>query len=247
MAKPRGEALAEERTLPGEPGYHAHLARYERASSRLRAGISVLDAGSGAGYGAAVLATGNRRVVGVDYSHAAVAFATDRYGAQAEFVEGDVIDLPFPDSLFDAVTCFEVIEHIECPELLVTELAHVLKSDGVLFVSTPHERMERLHIAATDGSHNPYHVHPLDPRSLRRLLRHSFRRVRIYGQSEDLGVVHLVLKSTDIFGLRLRVSRETRETVRKIAASKGPIRQPQFRFSRLIGRSAAALMAEAAK
>jgi SAM-dependent methyltransferase len=43
----------------------------------------------------------------------------------------------FAAASFDAVLCFEVLEHVECPERGVSEIARVLRPGGVLVGSTP--------------------------------------------------------------------------------------------------------------
>lgn len=249
------DALDGERVLPGGPHYAVHLARYRWADSRLPAEIAVLDAGSGAGFGAGILAGRGRRVSGVDYSATAVSHATAEYGSRATFVVGSVLDLPFADDTFDAVTCFEVIEHVEAPAVLVAELHRVLRPGGTLYISTPHALMERLNEETTSNPHLHYHVSPLVPRDLRRLLRARFRHVTLYGQARDLGVAHLLLQSLDRRGLRLRLRPSRREALRRVlkpapgpasVEAGSPLEVPQ-RFSRLLASSAAMTMAVARK
>ena len=43
----------------------------------------------------------------------------------------------FADASFDAVLCFEVLEHVQRPEQAVAEIARVLRPNGVLVGSTP--------------------------------------------------------------------------------------------------------------
>jgi SAM-dependent methyltransferase len=241
------DELGEQRVVPGGCHYHPHIARYERASERIPAGFRVLDAGTGTGYGAALLAGPGREVVAVDASQTAVDFASQRFGSEVSFQLGDVLALPFEDDSFDAVTCFEVIEHVQRSDhqRLVLELARVLKPGGVLLLSTPHARMERLHEKATGASHFEYHVGPLQPRELRALLRKRFRQVTLYGQTPDLGRLHLALKALDLFGLRLRLRPDWRRSVRGAVSSRTD--DQSFGFSRLVSRTAAMIFAEAVK
>ena len=70
-----------ERLPDDDPRFRADLARHLAAYHIARgycAGKTVLDAGCGEGYGAALLATAARRVVGVDRDWAAVAHARAR-------------------------------------------------------------------------------------------------------------------------------------------------------------------------
>ena len=45
--------------------------------------------------------------------------------------------LPFGDRCCDAITCLDVIEHVERDQSLLCELGRVLKVGGILLVSTP--------------------------------------------------------------------------------------------------------------
>lgn len=242
-----------ERVARGEPGYEAHLARYERADKRIPNGCSVLDAGSGAGYGSRLLATGARAVTGVDLSPETVEAARATHDDLVTFATADVLHLPFADGSFDAVTCFEVIEHVPEPAELVRELARVLRPGGLLFVSTPHARMERHHARRTGRGANPFHIASLTPRRLARLLAREFSSVRLYGQAQDLGRKHATLQALDPLGLRLRLAPERRERLQAALAGEArgadstPAAQAQHRFSRLLAYSAAITFAEAVK
>lgn len=54
-----------------------------------------------------------------------------------EAVGGDGHRLPFDDGGFDAVLCFEMLEHVESPHQVLTELARVCRPDGRVFLSIP--------------------------------------------------------------------------------------------------------------
>lgn len=56
------------------------------------------------------------------------------------FVCGDATQLPFEDASFDAVTMFDLIEHVPDDRAAMAEARRVLRPSGVLLVSTPHTR-----------------------------------------------------------------------------------------------------------
>lgn len=60
-------------------------------------------------------------------------------GENVQFVVGDAVDLPFADGSFDAVTMFDLLEHVEDDGRAVTEALRVLRPGGFLLVSTPNE------------------------------------------------------------------------------------------------------------
>lgn len=49
----------------------------------------------------------------------------------------DNIELPYEEIFFDVVLCQEVIEHIENPWKLFRDVSRVLKTDGILILTTP--------------------------------------------------------------------------------------------------------------
>lgn len=58
---------------------------------------------------------------------------------RVRFVCGDATDLPFEDRSFDAVTFFDVLEHIPDHKKAVAEAQRVLRPGGFILVSTPNE------------------------------------------------------------------------------------------------------------
>jgi SAM-dependent methyltransferase len=52
-------------------------------------------------------------------------------------IVADATELPFGDNKFDCVLAFEVMEHVEFPEKLISEAHRVLAKDGDLLLSVP--------------------------------------------------------------------------------------------------------------
>lgn len=152
-----------------------HRARYWWAS-RVVAGRDVLDAGCGVGYGIEILASGGAVAVsGVDVDPDAVGEAEGRFGESATaIVEGDLQDLPFDDDSFDAVVCFEAIEHVEDGGRALAELRRVLRPDGLLLVSFPNPD-------AYPGG-NQHQAHEYRPAELAAAVGEHFTHVKGYRQ-----------------------------------------------------------------
>ena len=170
-----------------------HLRRFHRLlGDRLAAFAprTILDAGCGEGFGTAALAARfpGARVVGLDASAPAVAFARAHFGAVAAFEEGSVYALPFPPGAFDAVICSEVLEHLAAPDRALAEVLRVAARGAVL--SVPREPVFR---ALSDAgralgfSPDPGHVNFFGPGQFERFVaahapgarheRHSLYRV----------------------------------------------------------------------
>lgn len=101
----------------------------------LRAGMSVLDVGSGPGTITADLAArvAPGRVVGMDASAAVVAQATADFGGEASLVSfevGDAYDLAYGDGEFDVVHAHQVLQHVDRPVDMLRELGRVAGPDG---------------------------------------------------------------------------------------------------------------------
>ena len=66
----------------------------------------------------------------------------ERYGLDRRWGDEVKDTLDFPDNYFDYVTMLAVIEHLSQPEVLISEIWRVLKSNGKLIITTPKEKAE---------------------------------------------------------------------------------------------------------
>jgi ubiquinone/menaquinone biosynthesis C-methylase UbiE len=93
-----------------------------------------LDVGTGAGTLALALAPLVGEVIGVDLVPELLASAREGAPANATFVQGDATALPYEDFSFDLSATRRTIHHVGRPELVVAELARVVKPGGRVFV-----------------------------------------------------------------------------------------------------------------
>lgn len=79
--------------------------------------------------------------MGIDLSQEGVDLATQRaslHGFPAEFVKQDIESwMEQTDEQFDLITCFEVMEHVKDPELVIKLIDKVLAPEGTVLISTP--------------------------------------------------------------------------------------------------------------
>jgi demethylmenaquinone methyltransferase / 2-methoxy-6-polyprenyl-1,4-benzoquinol methylase len=109
----------------------------------VRADDRVLDACCGTGDLAIGARSRGADVVGLDFSERMLERAA-RKEPQIEWVQGDVLALPFEDASFDAVTVGFGVRNVEDLEAGVRELRRVLRPGGrlgILEITTPRGRL----------------------------------------------------------------------------------------------------------
>jgi SAM-dependent methyltransferase len=150
----------------GEMVYE-HWHRYLLAREYAK-GKRVLDAPSGEGYGAHLMASVAESVVGIDIADEAIAHATAKYTQKnLKYIAASGTKLPFPDASFDLVVSFEMIEHIHEQAEFLDEVNRVLAPDGLFIISSPN----RPEYSDKTGYKNEFHVKELDKTELHKLLR----------------------------------------------------------------------------
>ncbi len=102
-----------------------------------------VELGCGGGQGTVGTADlGADPAVGVDFSGEQLAHARalrDQYGVDADFVRGDVTDLPLADDRFDLASSEAVFQMVEDLVGALREARRVLREGGVLVLSVPHQ------------------------------------------------------------------------------------------------------------
>ena len=216
-----------ERFVPWANGaqiYYEHLHRYAYAY-RLVDKKRVLDLGSGEGYGTAMLAERAEKAIGIEIDETAVYHAQRKYvNGKLEFIRGSILNVPLKANTWDAIVCFEVLEHIKEHDKFMAEAKRLLKGDGLLMVSTPNRAI----YTDQPNYHNPFHTKELYFDEFVDLLKRYFKYVRIYGQrvyagsnmwsmhqSKSSGYVETVVQKGDM-GFYL-TSRDKKEPVYLVA------------------------------
>ncbi len=178
------QTVAEERLGmdPASPFWGDHCSRYHFAASFCRDQV-VLDIACGTGFGGAILArAGARAVLGVDMSAEALVQARHGSAVNTGWARADGRQLPVRDGALGLITSFETIEHLHEPERFLGELRRVLRTDGLLVLSTPNA----LYTKPVAGKPaNPFHVKEFSPEELHDLLRPHFKNVQLLGQAPD--------------------------------------------------------------
>ena len=149
-------------------------------------GKRVLEIGVGSGHGCWMLRrAGAQSVTAVDLDTAKVARAVRLNAGQGGVfgVTADAQHLPFRESCFDLVTCFEVIEHVPDPERLLAGIRHTLREDGVALALDP-ERQNRL--LPLQKPWNPEHRFEYRLSGFRRAVQRHFESPQFLAWSANL-------------------------------------------------------------
>jgi 2-polyprenyl-3-methyl-5-hydroxy-6-metoxy-1,4-benzoquinol methylase len=177
-----------------------HFSRYKFVIPYVK-NKTVLDIACGVGYGSQMFAVyGAKRVVGVDISKKAIAYAKDEYSHKnVDFIIADATKIPFKNGIFDIVVSFETLEHLKNPIDFVREITRVLKKRGLLILSSPNGLFKQVF-------DNPYHYHEYDLKELKELLGTNFTDLELYGQQNlpvlYMGLIGKLLRSTKSSKLR---------------------------------------------
>lgn len=120
---------------------HAHVRRELLAHVPISRPAKILDAGCGTGGLLKRLAdlSPSWTWSGIDFMPQACALARRR-NPDCDIREASVLQLPFDDGSFDAVTCMDVLCQISYPEdsdRALAEIARVLKPGGLMVVNAP--------------------------------------------------------------------------------------------------------------
>jgi len=99
-------------------------------------GLRTLEVGAATARDSASLAKNGAVAVALDYSHKALARASEA-GGGVMLVCGDAEALPFRDGVFDLVFHQGVMEHFRDPEPMTRECTRVTAPGGVLLVDVP--------------------------------------------------------------------------------------------------------------
>jgi len=176
--------------------YLVHIVSYKYSLGYVKE-KKVLDYGCGSGYGTALISDACLQITGVDVSPEAIAHAKDHFSAPnlsyLQVNQIEVAPLPFPDSSFDVVLSFQVIEHVQNVSIFLQEIERVLVPGGCVLFSTP-DRSSRLF--SFQKPWNMWHLREYTQSQLYYELASQFSNVNVLQIGGRRDVIEIELKRT---------------------------------------------------
>jgi ubiquinone/menaquinone biosynthesis C-methylase UbiE len=121
-----------------DPRRHFRQEEVNRAlERRLTAGALVFDIGCGLGDNLAGIPE-RWRLGGIEYSLETARIAQARLSGRALIALGSGTALPLASASVDAVTCLEVLEHLEDDQAALREINRILARNGLLIAAVPY-------------------------------------------------------------------------------------------------------------
>ncbi|MGQ9829756.1 MAG: class I SAM-dependent methyltransferase [Roseiflexus sp.] len=131
-----------ERRINQEAYQSERLARLEQMTGPIN-GMRLLDLGAGMGGFAVAAALRGAQVVAGEYNSAycrIIMLRAARHSLRLPVINAAGEALPMPSEAFDAVVCWDVLEHVRSPEQVLREIARVLRPNGVALITVINRR-----------------------------------------------------------------------------------------------------------
>ena len=132
---------------------------------------TLLDIGCAAGtFLVGMKRHGDWTLHGVELSPGVAEIARERHGL--DVFTGTLEEAAYPDDTFDAITLWDVLEHLHDPAASLREIRRILKPGGVLIIRVPNLASwdARLFGDAWAGLDAPRHLYVFSPQTLSHML-----------------------------------------------------------------------------
>ena len=144
-----------------------------------KSGAKILDIGCFNGFFVSALRRRGFDAYGIDFNRKAIDYGKNVYGLGDVVSDRTLEDLSLDGNKYDAITMFEVIEHLSDFSYLIGGAKALLKPGGVMVVSTPNSRM----CWRPPLDSPPHHLSRFSPKSLKSLIElHGLQCISLYEQ-----------------------------------------------------------------
>lgn len=119
-------------------GLNVWLSAYLYKQIQGKLNVSIIEAGSGPGMCASLLAQKNgvQTAAILDFDSEVLKIAQER-DPKLKIIQGDLTQMPLADNSYDLVYNSSTIEHLKTPYKAVQEMARICKKDGYVFIGIP--------------------------------------------------------------------------------------------------------------
>ncbi len=105
---------------------------------------NILEVGFGSGLLLKMLSRSCNEITGIDISKKNIDELTTvlvKENLSPKLVQGDILNLPLLDDIFDIIICAEVLEHVTNVNKAIQELKRVTRPGGIMVISVPNEEI----------------------------------------------------------------------------------------------------------
>lgn len=187
---------------------------------------TVLDVGCGEGGFLGLARARGWTAVGFDYDERKVAEVNKR-GIEAHASDWSAFCSSREEGGFDAVTLFDVLEHVPDPRELIRQVRRLLKPAGKLVATLPNARRPLL-FGREDFDFPPHHFTRWTPEAMKGFLEREGFAVAVqrsrtleYGYFLEIAVLHAAVKPALSAAKRLLFRRDAQESVTELAEGGG--------------------------
>jgi len=151
--------------------FQRHLIAYKEAANIVSG--TVLEIGSGEGYGMIELAPKSEHYIAIDKYETLISDEL-KESNNITFIQSEIPPLKeIENNSVDFVVSFQVIEHIKNDELFLQEIHRVLKPGGKAILTTPNIMMSL--------TRSPWHIREYTPEQMVEILKSSFDNYELKG------------------------------------------------------------------
>lgn len=117
-----------------------YISRFREVMKHAGTGNTLLNLGCSDGYYDNFLAKKYNKVVGFEINEKDLMIARqNKKEKNIEYILGNGKKLPFKNNSFDTIICVDVLEHVKEDNKLISEIHRVLKINGRIIITVPHE------------------------------------------------------------------------------------------------------------